>query len=161
MRKIYFLVVPLLVGVFLVGCSTVTTLVHEVEREAQAQISVEDRFPENDGLITDSVSGLQWQVGPDSDTDWMTANLWVENLDGTGWKMPSKEDLLGLHSAGINWNNYGPFYTEGNAVWSDSTSPHGANAWLYDFMVGTGTMANTAETDGNRAYAVRKETGTP
>ncbi len=158
-RKI--LLLACLISVTIIpACSTMTTIVHEVEREAQAQIAVDDRFPETGGLISDSVSGLQWQVGPDSSTDWMTANLWVENLDGNGWEMPSKEDLLGLHNAGVNWNNYGPFYIEGTAVWSDSTSPHGANAWIFDFMVGTGSMANTSESRGNRAFAVRKETGT-
>ncbi len=139
------------------GCSAMTTIVHDVERIGQAEGAVDDRFPESGGLITDTVTGFEWRVGPDSDTDWMTASLWVENLDGEGWKMPSKEDLLGLHEAGISWNYYGPFYTEGQAVWSDSTSPHGANAWLYDFMIETGTMANTAESSGNRAFAVRSE----
>ncbi len=38
---------------------------------------------------------------------------------------------------------------------------HRANAWLYDFMVETGTMANPAETTGTRAFAVCAETGTP
>ncbi len=160
MRRKIPMMALLVMLTFVIGCSTMTAIVHEVERETLAQIALEDRFPETGGLISDSVSGLQWQVGPDSSTDWMTANLWVENLDGDGWILPSKEDLLGLHEAGVNWNNYGPFYTEGTAVWSDSTSPHGANAWIFDFMVGTGSMANTSESRGNRAFAVRKETGT-
>ena len=150
----------ILMVVFGIGCSTMTTIVHEVQREVQAQIALDDRFPETRGLISDTVSGFQWQVGPDSSTDWMTANLWVENLDGNGWKLPSKEDLLQLHEEGVNWNNYGPFDTDGTAVWSDSTSPHGANAWIFDFMIGTGSMVNTAASRGNRAFAVRKETGT-
>ncbi|MEN8207962.1 MAG: DUF1566 domain-containing protein [Candidatus Fermentibacteria bacterium] len=148
--------IVLLATIILVaGCSAMTTIVHDIERVAHAEGAVDDRFPDDGGVISDTVTGLQWRVGPDSDMDWMTANLWVENLDGEGWKMPSKEDLLGLHDAGISWNYYGPFYTEGQAVWSDSTSPHGANAWLYDFMIETGTMANTAESSGNRAFAVR------
>ncbi len=137
------------------GCSAMTAIVHDVERVAQAEGTVDDRFPENGGVIRDTVTGFEWCVGPDNDTDWMAASLWATNLDGEGWKMPSKEDLLALHDAGISWNYYGPFYTEGQAVWSDSTSPHGANAWLYDFMIETGTMANTAESHGNRAFAVR------
>jgi hypothetical protein len=150
------LIVTVWLLALLAGCGTLTTVVHDVERIAQAQDAVDERFPESGGVITDTVTGLEWRVGPDTDTDWMTANLWVENLDEQGWKMPTKEELLGLHEAGISWNCYGPFYTEGQAVWSDSTSPHGANAWLYDFLIETGTMANTAETDGNRAFAVRE-----
>ena len=149
-------IVLLAVIILIAGCSAMTTIVHDVERVAQGQDAVDGRFPEDGGVITDTVTGSEWCVGPDSDTDWMTANLWATNLDGEGWKMPSKEDLLGLHDAGISWNYFGPFYTEGQAVWSDSTSPHGANAWLYDFMIETGTMANTAESSGNRAFAVRK-----
>jgi hypothetical protein len=137
------------------ACSTLTNVVHDVEREAQAEDRIDSRFPESDGIITDSITGLQWQVGPDRDTDWMAASLWVENLHGSGWRMPSKHELLGLHDAGLNWHNLGPFDNDGQSVWSDSTSPHGANAWLYDFMVESGSMANTGESAGNRAFAVR------
>jgi len=137
------------------GCSAITTVVQDVEREVQAEDSVCDRFPSENGIITDTVTGLQWQVGPDRDTDWITASNWVENLAGRGWRMPSKEELLGLHDAGINWSNWGPFDNNGQSVWSDSTSRYGAHAWLYDFCVETGSMVNTAETNMNRGFAVR------
>lgn len=143
------------IAILSVGCGTLTEVVHEVERTAEHQDAVDSRFPEERGIITDTLTGLLWQVGPDSNTEWMTANLWAENLDGE-WRLPSKEELLGLYHAGISWNYYGPFYTEGNAVWSDSTSPHGANAWLFDFLAETGSMANTGDSRGIRGFAVRK-----
>ncbi len=34
---------------------------------------------EDGRLIKDTVTGFEWRVGSDSDTDWMTANLWVES----------------------------------------------------------------------------------
>ncbi len=133
-----------------------TTVVNDIEREARSEDQLDARFPvDSEGIITDSTTGLQWQVGPDSNTDWMTASLWVENLDGGGWKMPTKEDLLGLHDAGINWNNWGPFDNNGQSVWSDSTSRYGAHAWLYDFCVEYGSMVNTGDSNMNRAFAVR------
>jgi hypothetical protein len=136
------------------GCN-VSAVVDEVEREVRAEDQVDQRFPEEGGMITDSVTGLQWKVGPDSDTDWMTASLWVENLNGEGWRMPSRQELLGLHDAGLNWHNWGPFDNDGQSVWSDSTSRYGAHAWLFDFGTGIGSMANTGDSRLNRGFAGR------
>jgi|GEM_PF-3489537 len=136
------------------GCGALSTVVSDVEHEMVAEDQVDSRFQESGGIITDSVTGLQWQVGPDRDTDWMTANLWVENLEGGGWRMPKKHELLALHDAGINWHDQGPFDMDGQSVWSDSTSPHGANAWIFDFLVGSGSMTNTGDSRGIRGFAV-------
>jgi hypothetical protein len=137
------------------GCGALSTVVTDVEHEMVAEDHVDSRFPESNGIITDTVTGLRWQVGPDSDTDWMTASLWAENLEGGGWRLPTKQELLALHNAGISWHNQGPFENDGQSVWSDSTSPHGANAWLFDFLVGSGSMSNTGDSRGIRGFAVK------
>ncbi len=67
------------------GCSAMTAIVHDVERVAQAEGTVDDRFPENGGVIRDTVTGFEWCVGPDNDTDWMAASLWAES-GGKPWK---------------------------------------------------------------------------
>jgi hypothetical protein len=137
------------------GCGALSTVVTDVEHEMTAEDQVDARFPESNGIISDTVTGLQWQVGPDRDTDWMTASLWVENLEGGDWRMPSKQQLLALHDAGLSWHNQGPFNNDGQSVWSDSTSPRGANAWIFDFLVGSGSMTNTGNSRGIRGFAVR------
>lgn len=137
------------------GCSALSTAVTDIEHEMAAEDQVNSRFQESGGTITDTVTGLLWQVGPDRDTDWMTAHLWVENLEGGGWRMPGKRELLALYEAGISWHNQGPFDNDGQSVWSDSTSPHGANAWIFDFLVGSGSMTNTGNSNGIRGFAVR------
>ena len=58
------------------------------------------RFIKSDlGVITDTKTNLQWHVGLDEDTTWDKAKVWIDNLtiDGGGWRMPTKEELQGLH----------------------------------------------------------------
>lgn len=56
------------------------------------------------GIIHDSVSGLEWFVGPDEDTNWFEAVAWVEDLsvDGGGWRFPTSGEALSLYQAGIS-----------------------------------------------------------
>jgi hypothetical protein len=44
----------------------------------------------NNGVITDSVTGLEWYVGPNQDNNWHEAKAWTENLPvaGGGWLCP-------------------------------------------------------------------------
>jgi hypothetical protein len=46
---------------------------------------VQPRFTKADnGVIADSVTGLDWYVGPDQDNTWHQAKSWTENLTVAG-----------------------------------------------------------------------------
>lgn len=75
------------------------------------------RFEVDGSIITDTATGLEWQVGPDSDTDWDEAHSWANSLGGS-WSTPSIAQLRGLYNAGVTSSNWGYFQNCGTAVWS-------------------------------------------
>jgi len=87
-------------------------------RPSPSRISIYDRFRvSSDDIITDIVTGLQWNVGPDRDFDWYGAGIWIESLGGN-WRMPIREELEELIYAGITTMTWGPFENTGWVVWS-------------------------------------------
>ena len=88
-------------------------------------VLIDERFTvDEDSVITDIETGLQWLVGPDIDTGWEAANTWIDDLDG-GWRMPLRQELLALWDAGIDTDSWGPFVNSGYYVWciDSRTSP--------------------------------------
>ena len=67
---------------------------------------------DKDGVISDRVTGLQWYVGPDQDTNWNQAKSWTENLTagGGGWRMPTIPELKALYQKGAGRNNIDPIF---------------------------------------------------
>lgn len=55
------------------------------------------RFIRNpDGIITDSLTNLQWLEGPDQPLTWNDVQNWL-GLLGSGWSIPSREQLSGIY----------------------------------------------------------------
>ena len=106
-------------------------------------------FEVDGAIITDTTTGLEWRVGPDSDTDWYEADYWVKDLGGT-WRMPSLPELQGLYIAGITRDSWGAFANSGLCVWSSSYGfTFGDEACIdrnYYYLTGNG-----------RAFAVRSQ----
>lgn len=101
-------------------------------------------------IILDTVTGLEWLVGPDHNMTWYEAKAWVDRLEGN-WRMPTRAELQGLWDAGISSDNWGPF--ESNATWIWATD---STAW--DFLTGvtdTRLWNPFNRSDANRAFAVR------
>lgn len=69
------------------------------------------------GVISDSVTGLYWRVGPDRDIHWQEACSWVDSLPGD-WRIPFRYELASLFSAGVRYGRWGPFENTGWLVWS-------------------------------------------
>ena len=140
----------------------------EAERKRQREqairegrMSPDGRYTkDSDGVITDSHSGLQWYVGPDSDTDWDAAKQWVENLRvaGGGWRMPSRGELRSLSQKGARSGRpkYLPpiFKTSGYRVWSGETDGS-STAWLFNFSFGEEGWSLRLSGNFGRAFAVR------
>ncbi|MFZ2960942.1 MAG: hypothetical protein WA705_29025 [Candidatus Ozemobacteraceae bacterium] len=49
----------------------------------------------SDCIITDSSTNLQWLEGPDNETNWNEAQVWINSL-GHGWRKPTRSELRGI-----------------------------------------------------------------
>ena len=118
----------------------------------------ENRFTTLGEVITDTVTGLEWRVGPDTDTDWYAARDWVMNIGGD-WRLPTEDELFGLVRAGINSENWGPFETSEAIVWSGDL--HDDNSSAFCFIFSTGSLmpvfSNFDYSGNKRVFAVRGE----
>jgi hypothetical protein len=75
----------------------------------------------SDGVITDSVTGLQWYVNPSPANTWYQAKAWADNLTvaGGGWRLPTMAELKGIYQKGASGTNMDPlFQAQGVWVWS-------------------------------------------
>lgn len=107
-------------------------------------------------IIRDTVTGLEWQVGPDRDMTWDEAKAWTEGLRGN-WRMPTRAELQGLWRSGICYENWGPFENDGWWVWSGETYDP-STAWAFYFYHGHENWGDRTTSQFNRAFAVRSQT---
>ena len=122
------------------------------------QAEQDDRFlPLTNGIVKDTRTGLEWIAGPDEDTNWEQAILWVKNLnvDSGGWRMPSIEELETLYLPIEGKRNMTPHLkTTGWWVWSGETE--GSNqAKFYDFYNRAQGWQKKKFAQTVRAFAVR------
>ena len=92
---------------------------------------------DNNGIIKDKKTGLDWISGPDKDMNWNAAKSWVESLavDGGGWRMPTIKELKTLYQEGVGPHNMTPLLkTTGGYVWSGEIKegPSMAHGFLFD-----------------------------
>jgi len=105
-------------------------------------------------IIRDTVTGLEWQVGPDEETTWNEAKAWVDGLGGD-WRMPTRTELQDLWDSGISYGNWGPFENSGYCVWSGEVRDS-SSAWYFFFATGTEYwLPRSASAKVGRAFAVR------
>ena len=117
-----------------------------------------DRFIANDnGVVKDTKTGLEWLPGPDRNTNWYEAIRWVENLtvDGGGWRMPTLKELSSLYKKGLGTRNMTPLLkTTGSWVWSGETKGS-SHAWFFHFFNGKKRwVPRSYSKDGGRVFAV-------
>ena len=115
------------------------------------------RFLLHDTHILDSQTGLHWQVGKDSTTTWFRAADWVTSLGGD-WRMPSRNELDELNSAGVSTDDWGYFENSGEYVWTGEIKEYAPSAFLFKFNRGYSGYNYKADPDCNyydyRAFAV-------
>jgi len=111
---------------------------HNKVREKDVRVIHEDRrfAAYNNGIVLDKKTGLEWYVGPDSDTTWNEAKSCIENLnrdeflDGY-WKMPTILELKTIYQDGVGRRNMTPLLkTTGWWVWSSEEKQGGLNRLL-------------------------------
>ena len=90
---------------------------------------IQNRFTKaNNGVITDSITGLEWYVGPNPNNTWHEAKAWTESLTvaGGGWRLPTMAELKGIYQKGASANNMDQqFQAKGAWAWSGDLR----NAW--------------------------------
>lgn len=114
------------------------------------------RFGKN-GIIRDTETGLEWVPGPAKDIDWKGARSWVGSLafDGGGWRLPTIEELKGIHKLGPYGHFHPPFFPEtGWRLWSGDERPP-LNAWCFSYTYGRKYSRHVNASEDMRAAAVR------
>ena len=109
------------------------------------------------GIVYDEKANLEWIVGPDKDTTWDEAKVWVESLlvEGGGWRMPTREEVKALYKKGAGSRNMTPLLkTTGWRVWSGETEGS-SSAWFFPFRLGYEYWGPRATADKGRGFAVR------
>ena len=75
----------------------------------------------NNGVITDSLTGLDWYVNPNPDNTFREAKAWVEGLTvaGGGWRLPTMAELKAIYQKDASDVNMDPlFQAKGAWAWS-------------------------------------------
>jgi hypothetical protein len=113
------------------------------------------------GVVYDKNTGLEWFAGPDKNTNWKQAKIWVENLEvaGGGWRMPTKNELKTLYQKGAGTRNMTSLLkTTGWYIWSIETKGS-SSAWIFGFKLGYGLelWPFSFSAKSRRAFAVRSK----
>jgi formylglycine-generating enzyme required for sulfatase activity len=109
------------------------------------------------GIVRDTSTGLEWIFGPDKNTKWEDAKLWVKALeiDGGGWRMPTLYEMQSIYKDGSGVRNMTPLLkTTGWYGWSGK-SADSSNVWVFDFGSGTRISFYSEASFYARAMAVR------
>jgi hypothetical protein len=162
MKRWYRLSMMALILLVVWGCGKNNSLEgRELRRMEQPMARVEPmqmRFTKAiNGVITDSVTGLDWYVGTNQDNNWHQAKAWTETLTvaGGGWRLPDIMELKALYQQGASRINLDPlFQAPGAWVWSGQLKD-ASFAWGFAFYNGQEGWHGVDYGYGRLAFAVR------
>jgi len=127
-----------------------------VEARKTTHVSAREDTNSTDGMITDSVTNLQWLPGPDQDTDYKQAKQWVasQTVAGGGWRMPTREELKTLYDPSCEFHISPPFNATGMRwLWAEPRDS--SSAWTFDFNNGGDNYRTHDSSYSKRVFAVR------
>ena len=110
-------------------------------------------FKYDNGVVYDTKTGLEWTAGPGKNMNWNEAKAWAEGIeiDGSGWRLPTRKELETLYQEGKGKRNMTRLL-ETAAWWAWSAEPdESASSSLFDFSRGSRDWHSRTP----RAYAVR------
>ena len=110
-------------------------------------------------VVKDTISRLEWFAGPERNMTWNDAKAWVEslNVEGGGWRMPTREELKTLYQKGAGTRNMTPLLkTTGWWVWSGETTDS-ASAWNLSFLDCSEHLGDRDSSLDTRGFAVRSQ----
>jgi len=109
------------------------------------------------GIIKDTLTGLEWFVGPDRDTSWEEACSLVSSLeiDGGGWRLPTIDELKNVHEKSVFERFPPPFYKKtGWHLWSAENRKK-VSCYYFDYIYWRKLSNNKTVSKNMRAAAVR------
>ncbi len=114
------------------------------------------------GTWKDNATGLTWSVKDSgSDTNWVQANNYCENLSlggFTDWRLPTRDELETIYDKRLSkeLKAKNPIELTGEKMWAESNES--GNAWIFSFLNGGTSMLPTGGGCGGtgRALCVRK-----
>jgi len=127
---------------------------------SSSALSSSGRFSKDgQGIIKDKQTGLQWYMGPESNTTWSQAQSWVQSqsVGGGGWRMPTRSELAGLsakQSDGCYLESIFSYKDRCICVWSGEIRDS-SSAWAFYFHSGKETWHFREGILSLRAFAVR------
>ena len=136
--------------VLLCGLLVLSLLVSQAV--GQAKVEKGKFMVSKEGIITNNLTGLEWYVGPDQDTNWHQARAWVQGLKvgGGGWHLPNRNELKSLYIKDKIPSEVDRFFkTTGEYIWSGESS-----AWRCGFGGGS-EYYRRDYSRGRRTFAVR------
>lgn len=119
--------------------------------------AIDGRFIYYNGIVMDTKTGIEWFAGPDRDTTWDEASLWVNNLavGSGGWCMPTRKEVKTLYQKDVGTRNMTSLLkTTGWFVWSGETKGSSA-AWAFYFGGGDENWFARSYSSYGRGFAVR------
>jgi len=134
---------------------------HSSEQHDVSSTSNDKKFEFNEetGFISDLTTGMQWAVGPDQDTTFIDAEVWIRSL-GEGWEFPKVSDLQHLFDSGVKDLDWGLFTNTGWWVWTSETLDRSkSNAKIFSFgytYARVEYLPKEISKRNNRVFAMRK-----
>ena len=110
-----------------------------------------------DGVILDSVTGLEWYINPNRDNTWHEAKAWADSLAvaGGGWRLPTMMELKALYQTGTSPVHMDQlFKLPGAWVWSGDLKD-ASFVWGFAFYSGLEGWHSVNYGFGRVALAVR------
>ncbi|MCG8632268.1 MAG: DUF1566 domain-containing protein [Desulfobacterales bacterium] len=121
------------------------------EKTAMTQRFIKDE----NGIVHDRKTDLQWVEGPAEKLLWREAKNWVDNLelDGGGWRLPGKAELESLYKNGAGPRNMPPILS--TTAWEVFSDDSQSEQWQWIFFFKKGYGNNSGPMDECRVFAVR------
>lgn len=108
-----------------------------------------NRFSASAGVVTDSVTGLQWQQASTASTyTWSNAGDYCTGLGG-GWRLPTHIELLSIADfTSVSGTALNAVFTPTNSVnWSSTTTAVDTNYALYVSFSGSPALSSSLKTN--------------
>ena len=124
------------------------TTVYKTGDDGTYQAGIARSYSRANGVVTDNVTGLQWQDdysdngGTIKDANWSDAQTYCSNLtlDGkTDWRLPTIEELVSITDKGRTNLAIDPVFQNvaSDGYWSSTTLASGtSDAWYVYFFYG-------------------------
>lgn len=110
------------------------------------------------GVILDTKNGLEWFIGPDEDINHYQVEKWAKglNVNGGGWRLPTRIELWGIYQEGQGGRNIDPVFKMTDWwVWTGELMDNSSVAYAFDFRYGRESCRHRSCAYHGRGFSVR------